>query len=211
MRTADLIDRLADRPLQGRTPAIVVATALGVGIALSLAAMLLWLGLRPDLARAVSTSAFWMKLAYAGSIASIAYALSMQLSRPTGAFRREALIFAAPLLVLGFIALLEITAAAPAMRMHLMMGSSSDVCPWRIIALSLPILTSVLVGVRRLAPTRLVQAGIAAGLLAGAAGTLVYALHCDESAAPFVAIWYTLGMSAVGILGGLLGRTILRW
>ena len=50
-----------------------------------------------------------------------------------------------------------------------------------------------------------------AGLLAGAFGAWIYAFHCDESAAPFVIIWYTLGIAAIGALGGLLGRTLLRW
>jgi hypothetical protein len=47
--------------------------------------------------------------------------------------------------------------------------------------------------------------------LAGAAGAWVYAFHCDESAAPFVAIWYTLGIALVGALGGMLGQWLLRW
>jgi hypothetical protein len=48
-------------------------------------------------------------------------------------------------------------------------------------------------------------------LLAGAVGAWIYAFHCNESAAPFVAIWYTLGMAAVGASGGLLGKWLLRW
>ncbi len=54
-------------------------------------------------------------------------------------------------------------------------------------------------------------AGAVAGVLAGAIGTFVYAFHCNESAMPFVAIWYTLGIAAVGVLGALLGRVTLRW
>jgi hypothetical protein len=64
---------------------------------------------------------------------------------------------------------------------------------------------------RSLAPTRLTLAGAVAGLLAGAAGTFIYAFHCNESAAPFVVIWYTLGIAAVGVLGALMGRSLLRW
>jgi hypothetical protein len=53
--------------------------------------------------------------------------------------------------------------------------------------------------------------GAIAGLLAGATGAFIYAFHCDESAAPFVALWYTIGISLVGLLGAALGRILLRW
>jgi hypothetical protein len=64
---------------------------------------------------------------------------------------------------------------------------------------------------RQLAPTRPILAGGCAGLLAGAAGAWVYAFHCNESAAPFMAIWYTLGIAAAGLLGAATGRWVLRW
>ena len=64
---------------------------------------------------------------------------------------------------------------------------------------------------RSLAPTKLTLAGGIAGMLAGAVGTFIYAFHCNESAAPFVAIWYTLGIAAVGVVGALFGRVLLLW
>ena len=62
-----------------------------------------------------------------------------------------------------------------------------------------------------LAPTRLRWAGAAAGLLAGAGGALVYALHCPEMAAPFIGIWYLLGMLIPTTIGALVGPRVLRW
>ena len=55
------------------------------------------------------------------------------------------------------------------------------------------------------------MAGAAAGLLAGATGALAYALHCQEMEAPFLAIWYLLGMLIPAALGALAGRWLLRW
>jgi hypothetical protein len=173
--------------------------------------MLAWLRLRPDLIAAATTAAFWMKLVYAAATATIAFLVAEHLSRPTGSVRPSALLVVLPLLVLLGFALIQLGSAAQADRMHLLMGNSWTVCPGRIIVLSLPILGVVFAAFRRLAPTNLAAAGVAAGLLAGAAGTVVYALHCDESAAPFVVVWYTLGMASVGLLGGLLGRPLLRW
>jgi hypothetical protein len=62
-----------------------------------------------------------------------------------------------------------------------------------------------------LAPTRLRLAGAAAGWLSGALAALVYCLHCPEIEAPFVGIWYLLGMSIPTLAGGLLGPRLLRW
>jgi hypothetical protein len=57
----------------------------------------------------------------------------------------------------------------------------------------------------------LALSGAGAGLLAGALGTLVYALHCPESAAPFIGIWYVLGIAIPTLAGAMLGPRVLRW
>ena len=77
--------------------------------------------------------------------------------------------------------------------------------------LSLPLLIGAFWVLRGLAPTRLTLAGTAAGLAAGALGSLVYSFHCTESAMPFVAIWYTLGVLVPGLIGAIAGRFVLRW
>ena len=61
------------------------------------------------------------------------------------------------------------------------------------------------------APTRLRISGALAGFAAGALATLVYTLHCPESGAPFVAVWYRLGMLIPTTAGALLGPRILHW
>jgi hypothetical protein len=39
----------------------------------------------------------------------------------------------------------------------------------------------------------------------------VYALHCPEMAAPFLGIWYVLGMAIPAVLGAAVGSRMLRW
>ena len=95
--------------------------------------------------------------------------------------------------------------------MPLMMGDSADVCPWRIFIIGLPVLAGAVWAMRGLAPTRLTVAGLVAGGCAGAFGAAIYGFHCDETASPFVAVWYTLGMGAVAALGGVAGSRWLRW
>jgi hypothetical protein len=91
------------------------------------------------------------------------------------------------------------------------LGGSYEVCARNIVIISAPVFLGVFWALRSLAPSRLTLAGGVAGVLAGAVGTFIYAFHCNESAMPFVAIWYTLGIAAVGALGALVGRATLRW
>ena len=105
----------------------------------------------------------------------------------------------------------DLLAAEPAARPSLVLGQTWQDCGYRIAALSAPVFVAVLLAMRGLAPTRLRLAGAAAGLLAGAAGALVYAMHCPELAAPFLAVWYVLGVSIPAALGALIGPRVLRW
>ena len=91
------------------------------------------------------------------------------------------------------------------------MGSSAHDCPWRIFVIGLPLLAGAIWALRGLAPTRLTLAGLTAGGAAGGLAALIYGFHCPETAAPFVAVWYTLGMALVAALGAVTGARLLRW
>ena len=45
----------------------------------------------------------------------------------------------------------------------------------------------------------------------GAVAALAYALYCDEMQAPFLAIWYVLGMGIPAAVGWVVGPRLLRW
>jgi hypothetical protein len=94
---------------------------------------------------------------------------------------------------------------------EMVFGRTWRSCPLLIALLSVPLFVAVVWAMKGLAPTRLRLAGAAAGLLAGAAGALIYCLHCPELAAPFVGTWYLLGMLIPTSVGALLGPWLLRW
>jgi hypothetical protein len=154
---------------------------------------------------------FWVKWGFVAAVAAASAALVIRLARPGVDTRRAAQAVALPLVALWGLAAVVLLAAAPAERMPLVMGSSWNTCPFNIAMLSLPALVLLLAAMRSLAPTRLRRAGAAAGLLAGALGTLVYVLHCPELEAPFLAIWYVLGMLVPVAVGALVGPRVLRW
>ena len=213
MTTSDLIARLAAdlRPVPAGAVWRKLALGLGGGSILSVALMAIWLGLRPDLGEAVMTSAFWLKFAYTALAVACALAAVERLTRPgctaRGAFLAGSLLIAA-IILLGA---MEFVGAPEPMRPVLFWGGSATLCPLFITALSIPILLGTISVVRGLAPTRLILTGAAVGLLSGAMGALVYSFHCTETSMTFLAIWYSVGMAAVGLLGAIVGRRALRW
>ena len=213
MKTDDLIDALS-RDVGSSAPHTVARTlalGLALGAIVSIAVMVLWLGVRADLMDAMRTGPFWMKFAYALSVAALGFGLVDRLARPDGEGGVFGPMILAPLAIMTALAVYQLSGAPEELRMKMMLGSTYQVCARNIVIVSAPIFLGLFWALRSLAPTRLTLAGAVVGVLAGAAGTFIYAFHCNESAAPFVAIWYTLGIAVVGVLGALLGRSLLRW
>ena len=212
MKTDELIRSLsADLPKVA--PGAVgrrIALGLGLGAIGSLVVMLAWLGLRPDLAQAILTPMFWMKLGYAAATGLILAAVLARLARPAARPGLLAAAAAAPFAVVALMALARFAQAPSEARQALLMGHTSMICPWRIAAIGLPVLAGAIWAVRGLAPTRLGLAGLVAGGCAGGLGAAVYAMACDETSAPFLAVWYTLGMVLLATIGAAASR-LLRW
>lgn len=212
MRTDELIATLSAElePVKtGAVTRILLAASL-LGLAGSVLVMLLALGLRPDLAAALSSFGLWLKLAYSFAIAAFGFGLVERAGRPGAPFTWASRLLALPVLVIGTVAAAQLLAPG-ADRPDLVMGHSARVCPFLVVMVSLPMLIASFWALRRLAPTRLTLAGALAGLFAGGAGAFVYAFHCPESAAPFVALWYSAGILLTAGLGALLGPRLLRW
>ena len=213
MKTDDLIAALAHDVEPA--PPHAVARRIGVGIALgavlSTAILFLWLGVRPDLMPAMATGPFWMKFAYVLSLAALGFGLIDRLARPDGDGAVFAKLIIVPMVVMAALAVYQLAGASGDLRLTMLLGGSYRVCALNIVIVSSPVFVGVIWAMRSLAPTRLALAGAAAGVLAGAVGAFIYAFHCTEVAAPFMSIWYTMGIALVGIVGALLGRSILRW
>lgn len=208
----DLIDGLAAdlRPVPPGTMRNRLALGLGAGVVVAALLMLIWLGLRPDLGEAVATPIFWVKFGFALGLTLAGFAAVLRVARPGGGMRVPLRWATAIVAVTGIAGMVQLL-ASPGEARALMLGGSALVCPFYIVALSLPVLAGNVLVMRRLAPTNLAGAGFAAGLLAGAAGTWVYAFHCTESGLPFITLWYTAGILATALIGAALGRWLLRW
>lgn len=209
----DLLDRLtADlQPTPRRALQVRLFGWAGVGIVLSAIIMLAWLGPRPDMMEAPGTMMFWTKFAYTTSFAVLGGIAALNLARPGGRLRRQLIILAILVLLVGAGGLVQMVLMGPDQMERLVMGGTALRCPFYIVALATPIYVAVIFAMRRAAPTNPTLAGFAAGLFAGGAGVWVYAFHCTESGMPFIAIWYTVGVLATALLGAAIGRFALRW
>jgi hypothetical protein len=213
MKTDDLISLLATGAgavapgAAGRRHAV----ALACGAAGALALMAVQFGPRPDLAQAVGLSMFWVKLAFPAALLAAALLAVLRLSRPGVRLERAPAAIAAPVVAMWLFAAAVLLEAAPGERAALVFGATWASCPFNVALLSAPVFVALLWAMKGLAPAQPALAGAAAGLLAGATGALVYTLHCPEMAAPFLAVWYFLGMLIPTALGALLGPYLLRW
>lgn len=213
MKTEELITMLVSgaSPVEPGASSRRFRGALGWGLFGATLLMAIVLGVRPDLADAAQLPMFWMKLGFPLAVAAIALAMTRRLSQPGMDLDRLPLALSAVFVAIWVLTAFTLAVAVPGERRELIFGESWKTCPFNIALLSIPLFIAVMWAVKGLAPTRPSIAGAAAGLLAGSAAAAVYALHCPEMQAPFIGIWYVLGMLIPTVLGFLLGGRLLRW
>ncbi|WP_242138779.1 DUF1109 domain-containing protein [Sphingomonas sp. TREG-RG-20F-R18-01] len=208
---ADLSTGLSPVPVGA--PRRLLRKGLVAGAVAAAVAVLFWpsLGPRPDMATAVMTASFWIKLLYTASIASLGFVALDRLSRPDAAKLHWSRLLWPPVAALAAIAAMRWAAAPAGDSEAFWLGSSWWQCPAYVAALALPVFVGLIWAMSRLAPTRLRAAGAAAGLVSGGTGASIYALHCTESSPGFVLLWYSLGLAAATVLGAVAGPRLLRW
>jgi hypothetical protein len=213
MRTEQLVSMLAsgETAVEARALPRRYATALGWAAFGATLIMAIFLGVRPDLSEAAWLPMFWVKLAFPAALLAGALLAAVRLSRPGVPLGGVAVGLCAPVIAIGLLAFVTLIGATPADRGALILGDTWSDCLLNISLLSAPAFGALFWAMKGLAPTRLALSGAACGLLAGAMGALIYALHCPEMAAPFLAVWYLLGMLVPTAAGALLGPRLLRW
>jgi hypothetical protein len=213
MHTDELVRMLATGLEPAPTGLARQRWSLALMLSMPIAFALMWwsLGLLPTLSTTVALPMFWIKLALPGVLFVGGLLAATRQARPGARLGLTPWLIGAPLVLIWALAAFTLIDAPPLARRALLYGDSWQVCPFLIAGLSLPTFIATLWAMRGLAPTHLRRAGAAAGLLAGAVGALVYTLHCPELAAPFIGLWYVLGIALPAALGACLGPRLLRW
>lgn len=213
VETEDLIRSLAagTRPQRRGAAQVRLLTGILAGSLVALLALTLLLGAPLSGVQYTGVPAFAMKLAYPAAMATAAGLLLFASGRPGQRIGVRLLWLIVPPVLVAVMAIMELTMLAPQFREAALLGTTWQTCVLAIVGSSIPALVGIAWAFKRLAPTDLRLAGLLAGLAAGSAGAVAYALFCPETTAAFLASWYTLGIGAAGLIGLVAGPRLLRW
>ncbi|MEQ1696535.1 MAG: NrsF family protein [Hyphomicrobiaceae bacterium] len=213
MKTDDLISALTADVATKPTPVSrSVALAVVVGLPIAAAIPIYAIDVRPDLwGQLGADPRFTFKFVFTLATAAVGVWLALRLSRP-GTSAGPALA------ALGATAALLIAADTTELMVlprsewaSALIGARALDCVVLIPLLAAAPLAALLFAMRSGAPDNPSIAGAAAGLLAGAIGATLYASHCTNDSPLFISVWYVIGIAAVTLTGGLIGRKVLRW
>jgi hypothetical protein len=213
VKTEQLVSLLATRvePVNRTLIARRCGWALGAAILVALALTLGALHINATLSRYLHLPMFWAKEVYCIALAVAGFFAVARLARPGVRLGWVRWGIVVPVLTMWVVAGIALLATPPQVHMRMILGESAVKCPFLIALIGAPLFIAYLWILRSFAPTHLRLAGAAAGFAAGSLGALVYSLHCPELAAPFIGIWYLLGMLIPMTIGASLGPRLLRW
>jgi len=213
LKTGDLVSLLAAgvEPIDARwtTRRYVLAITGGMLGALAITGGILHLN--RGLSHEVLEPMFWLREAYCATLGSLGVLAVARLARPGIRLGVVPAGIGAVVVAMWTFAALILLMAPAQDRTHLLLGATAAVCPFLITLVAAPLFVAFVWAVRGLAPTRLRSTGAALGFAAGSFGALAYSLHCPELAAPFVGVWYLLGMLIPTAIGATLGPRLMRW
>ena len=213
MKTDDLVSLLSTdaETVDSGVPARRYLLALAGGTLVALVLTAGFLRLNPALWRETSEPMFWVRETYCAVLGVLGFIAVLRLARPGLKVGLAPIGIPVAVIAMWTLAVVSLVAAAPQNRAPLIFGHTARVCPFLIALVAAPLLVALLWVMRSLAPTRLRWSGAASGFASGSIGALIYTLHCPELAAPFLGIWYLLGMLIPTAIGAWLGPRVLRW
>jgi hypothetical protein len=213
MKTDELISLLAadTAPVARGATSRRMTLALATGLPVSAAIVGGLYHFRPDLAAAMQLPMFWFKLLFGVAVAAASFGALLRLGRPGVSLGARWLAIVAPVLLVWLVAAIVLAQAPAGARAALVLGDTWRSCTASIAFISLPVFVAALRALSTLAPTRPGWAGACAGAFAGGTAAAVYAFHCPELEAPFLAVWYVLGIAVPVAAGAWIGPRVLRW
>ncbi|MEQ1517033.1 MAG: NrsF family protein [Usitatibacteraceae bacterium] len=212
MDTSELIKTLASAPHgPSRSLSTVWVGAIAVSIAIAALVFFTVLGLRTDIAAAAETPRFLFKFLVTITLAVSAFDCVRKLSRPGESWHKVVLCLAIAPVLLAMAVVVELIALPSDIWSATAIGQNSVACLSYITLIGLGPLVIFLWALRYSAPTKPALAGSVAGLLAGGIAAAFYAAQCTDDSPLFVAMWYTIAIVVLAILGAAGARRFARW
>jgi hypothetical protein len=211
MNTQKLIGALSADVTPGAPPSRMLTGASLAGVAVTSTLFFILLGARPDFMPAMHSWRFVFKFVVTLALAASTALLVARAARPESARGpADVMLYLAPVLLLSAV-IAELIAMPQADWMPRLIGHNARICMFFIPLLSFGPLVMLLFASRTAAPASPSRAGALAGLMAGGLGAAFYAAHCPDDSPLFVAVWYSIAIAFVTVVGAALGRRMLRW
>jgi hypothetical protein len=213
MKTDELIDMLGTNlePVKGGELRNTLIIALAIGAVSASCLMLGIFGLPAGALGADYSSLKIVTLAFTLGLVSAGASFLIGSARP-GELGRKSLILIGVL----FLALVSAGGAAlvfthPTAWSGMIFGPQWAACLICIPLFAAVPFVSLIWALRKGAPTNLRRTGAIAGLVAGALGAAVFAVHHPGGSVPFIALWYGGSILLCAVVGAILGSRLLRW
>jgi hypothetical protein len=211
VKTAHLINVLAqDAPVRWQLSSRL-AMAFAVGGAIAAVIFVFGVGLRPDISAAAHTVRVQFKFLFVVTLLFGAAGAVTQVGRPGAKLGVWTFVLAVVPVLLGLAVLAELFATPAQSWTTRAIGQYSGYCLAIIPTLALAPLACLVWALKESAPARPGRAGAVAGLAAGGVAALLYASHCPDDSPLFVAVWYSSAIAVVMAVGYLAGARLLKW
>jgi hypothetical protein len=213
VKTEKLIELLSTNlePVRGGELRNLVLTALAGGAIVAFCLMLAIFGVPAGLLGGESFGLKLVALAFTLGLVGASANLLVRLARPGDPGSKSllpiGLLFLA-MLVAGVVVLLL---ADSANWGGMIFGPQWAACLICIPLFAIAPFAALVWALRKGAPTGLARSGAIAGLVAGALGAAIFAVHYPGGTIPFIVLWYGGPIVLCALAGAILGPRLLRW
>ena len=213
MKTDDLIDLLGANvePVKGGHLRQTLLVALAVGGIAAFCLMLAMLGLPRGSLDADFIGFKAVALVFTLGLVATGASFLVRAARPGEPGRRPLALIGLLFLAIVLAGLVALVLTRPAAWGGMVFGPQWAACLVCIPLFSLAPFAALIWALRKGAPTNLGLTGAVAGLVAGAVGAAVIALHHPGGSLPFIALWYGGPIVLCALAGAVLGPRVLRW
>jgi hypothetical protein len=193
-----ILDLAADlAPVKRRS--VPRETALLAALGAAELALILCVGaMRPDMGRVILSPYMIWKIGSLAVLAGLTCTVALRSLAPPASSGRG-LLLALGLAALAIVGGTFVTSTVDSGRALLdrLSPVHGILCATSIIVLAMPIMAALAVLMRRAAPVRPKESGLACGLAAATSGALIFAVCCPMNDPLYIAVWYSLGTAIV--------------
>jgi hypothetical protein len=213
MKTDELIKMLSTNlePVRGAELRNVVMTALAGGTVVAFCLMLAIFGVPATTLGGEYFALKLLALAFTLGLVGAGANLLVRFARPGDPGRRPLIPIGLLLLAMLLAGIVALLLAHPASWGGMVFGPQWAACLICIPLFAVAPFAALVWALRRGAPTGLARTGAIAGLIAGALGAAVFAIHHPGGSIPFIALWYGGPIVLCALAGAILGPRLLRW